>query len=48
LVAAGKLVLHGARRGAFYRAPSVGMNEFKPDMKKSITKSKLSKPGRRA
>lgn len=38
------LVRHGARRGAFYGLPSINMDESKPNMDKSITKSKASKP----
>jgi hypothetical protein len=47
LVKGRKLVRHGARRGAFYGLPSINMDESKPDMDKSITKSKASKPRRR-
>jgi len=46
LVKGRKLVRHGARRGAFYGLPSINMDESKPDMDKSITKSKASKPRR--
>jgi ATP-dependent DNA helicase RecG len=47
LVKGQKLVRHGTRRGAFYGLPSINMDESKPDMDKSITKSKASKPRRR-
>jgi ATP-dependent DNA helicase RecG len=47
LAAAGKLVLRGARRGAFYGSPSKDMDISKSDMDMSITKSKTPKPRRR-
>ena len=47
LVKGGKLVRHGARRGAFYGLPSINMDKSILDMDKSITKSKASKPRQR-
>ena len=46
LAKAGKLVLHGAKRGAFYELTSKNMDESKHDMDKSIIRFKKSKPGR--
>jgi len=46
LAKAGKLVLHGTKRGAFYELPSKIMEESKHDMDRSIIRFKTSKPGR--
>jgi ATP-dependent DNA helicase RecG len=48
LAKAGRLVRHGTKRGAVYELASQNMNESKPNMDKSITKSKPSNPERDA